>query len=62
MLDQILQVAVGTGLMATLFVALLAYVLQDARKREQKYQDVIDKLHDSIQKDVTAIKDKVCEK
>jgi len=59
MFEKVLELAIGTGLMAALFVALLAYVLKDARKREKKYQDTISKLHNEIHKDIIEIKDKV---
>ena len=62
MLDQIIQVAVGTGLMATLFVTLFAYVLKDSHAREQKYQEIIDKLNDEILKGINEVKEKVKKK
>ena len=56
MFERVLEIAIGTGLMAALFVTLLVYVLRDARAREKKYQDTISKLHNQIHKDVIEIK------
>ena len=62
MWEEILNLAIGTGLWAVLFVVLLCYVLKDSRSREKKYQDLIDALSDSlnivkeVQDDVREIK------
>jgi len=48
MWNEILALAINHGLMATLFVGLMVYVLQDGKKRERKYQETIDKLADSL--------------
>jgi hypothetical protein len=48
MWDEILKVAINYGLMSALFVALLVWVLHDARGREQRYQSMLDKLHDAL--------------
>lgn len=38
---EIVAAAVESGIWVMLFVALLWYVLDDSKKREQKYQEVI---------------------
>lgn len=56
------NVAISNGIFAVMFVALLVYVLKDSRKREGKYQNIIDVLSsklntvDEIKQDVTEIK------
>ena len=42
--SQILELAVGNGIWAVLFVFLLFYVLKDSTKREEKYISLIDDL------------------
>lgn len=65
MIEKILSLALETGLIAALFTGLLIYVLKDAAKREKKYQDTIDELHESlkvvyqIHKDVNDIKKRI---
>jgi len=72
MWEEIMTLAINHGLMATLFVGLMIYVLKDGRKREKKYQETIDTLAESLKivheigeatkelkKDVTEIKHKV---
>lgn len=58
MWEQIIATAVKSGLWAVLFVALLAYVLQDSRKREAKYQKTIETLTERLEI-VVEIKEKV---
>jgi len=40
MWEEIFAQALGNGLIASLFVALLIYVLRDTAKREKKYQQM----------------------
>lgn len=40
MWEEIFAQALGNGLLAALFVALLIYVLRDTAKREKKYQQM----------------------
>lgn len=62
MWNDIFNIALSNGIFAGLFVALLVYVLKDSRKRETKYQNIIDTLStklntvDEIKEDVTDIK------
>ena len=62
MWGDIFNLALTNGIFACLFVALLVYVLKDSRKRESKYQNIIDKLSsklntvDEIKQDVSEIK------
>ena len=68
MFDSVIGLAINQGLMASLFVGLLAYVLRDGLKREKKYQDTINTLAecltvvDEIRRDVHDIKTKVDKK
>ena len=62
MWNDIFNVALTNGIFACLFVALLIYTLKDSRKRESKYQHIIDSLStklntvDEIKEDVSEIK------
>ena len=62
MWNEVFNVAITNGIFACLFVALLVYVLKDSRKRESKYQSIIDSLSsklntvDEIKQDVSEIK------
>ena len=62
MWSDIFNIALSNGIFACLFVSLLIYVLKDSRKRESKYQHIIDSLStklktvDDIKQDVTEIK------
>ena len=58
MWEQIMETAIKSGLWAVLFVALLTYVLQDGRKREEKYQKTIETLTERLEI-VVEIKEKV---
>jgi len=58
MVEQVMQVAMQSGIMATLFTGLLIYVIRDTAKREKKYQEIIDELSDSL-KIVKEIKESV---
>lgn len=63
--SELIKMATSQGFYATLFVALLLYVLKTNGEREKKYQETIDKLAakfdvvDDIRKDVSEIKDAV---
>ncbi len=65
MWEQIVNLAISNGLFAVLFLGLLVYQLRDSRSREQKYQNTIEKLGDSlgivkqVKEDVEEIKDKI---
>ncbi len=48
MWEDVLNLAIGNGLWAVLFVILLCYVLKDSRAREKKYQELIDALSESL--------------
>lgn len=45
---EIITLIAKSGVWAVLFVSLLYYVLYDARRRENKYQNIIDKLSDKL--------------
>lgn len=63
--SEILKLAMSQGIFAVLFVVLLFYVLRENAKREDKYQQTIDKLAgaldtvDDIKEDVGKILEKV---
>jgi len=48
MIDEIMNLAISNGLWAVLFVILFLYQINSSAKREQKYQNVIDKLSNSF--------------
>lgn len=48
MWEEIMRLAVGNGLWAVLFCALLFYELKDSRKRESKYVDTISSLGEKL--------------
>lgn len=72
MTEEVLAMAMESGIWVTLFVVLLFYLLYDSRNRECKYQEVIsvnqliikelskklNVVHD-IQRNVTEIKDEL---
>ena len=45
---ELIALIAKSGIWAVLFVSLLYYVLNDARRRESKYQKIIDKLADKL--------------
>ena len=49
MWEQIFNLAISNGLFAVLFLGLFIYQLKDSRSREQKYQDTIEKLGNSLE-------------
>lgn len=49
MWEQIVNMAISNGLFAVLFLGLLIYQLKDSRNREQKYQETIIKLGNSLE-------------
>lgn len=65
MWESIIEAAASNGLWALLFVGLLVYLLQDSKKREEKYTKTIESLSDclhtveEIQTDVKSILSKV---
>ena len=68
MWNDVFNVAISNGIFAVMFVALLVYVLKDSRKRESKYQNIIDVLSsklntvDEIKQDVSEIKQSLVKK
>jgi hypothetical protein len=48
MWEKVFEAAINYGLMSMLFVALFVWVLRNSRDREQRYQSMIDKLHDAL--------------
>ena len=49
MWEQIFNLAISNGLFAVLFLGLLIYQLRDSKTREEKYQQTIEKLGDSLE-------------
>lgn len=68
MWNDVFNVAISNGIFAVMFVALLVYVLKDTKKRESKYQNIIDVLSsklntvDEIKQDVSEIKQSLVKK
>ena len=68
MWNEVFNVAISNGIFAVMFVALLVYVLKDTKKREGKYQNIIDVLSsklntvDEIKQDVSEIKQSLVKK
>ncbi len=60
MWEKILEIAATNGIWAVLFVVLLVYLLQDSKKREDKYQKTIERLTERLEV-VAEIKEKVDE-
>lgn len=62
---EVLKVVTSQGAWATLFVALLFYILRENSKREINYQNIIQSLTDKldivndIQDEVSSIKDSI---
>ena len=49
MWEQIFNLAISNGLFAVLFLGLFVYQLRDSRSREQKYQETIERLGNSLE-------------
>lgn len=49
MWEKIINLAIGNGLWAVLFLMLLVFVLKDSHSREQKYQETIENLGTALQ-------------
>ncbi len=54
-MEEIVSMIVANGLWATLFCFLLAYELKDSRRRESRYNKIIDRLDEKLGV-VTAVK------
>lgn len=48
MWDEIMKIAINYGLMSSLFVALLVWVLHNTKQREMRYQAMLDKMHNAL--------------
>lgn len=48
MWEELIQLAVGNGIFAVMFVYLLMFELKDSRTREDKYQNTIDTLSKNL--------------
>jgi preprotein translocase subunit YajC len=58
--NEMISTVLSQGAFASLFMWLLFYVLKENAKRENKYQDLLEKLthnYDCITKDVCEIKE-----
>lgn len=49
MWESIIEAAASNGLWALLFVGLLVYILQDSKKREEKYTKTIESLSEGLE-------------
>lgn len=67
MWEELIQLAVGNGIFAVMFVYLLMFELKDSRTRENKYQNTIDTLAqnlgavEDISQDVKEVKKDISE-
>ena len=59
MIDEIMSLAVGSGIWTALFCFLFLYMLKDTRNREEKYNDTIQNLSKQLDKTTSALK--LCE-
>jgi hypothetical protein len=57
--EQLLKLAAGNGIWATLFVVLFLYTIYDSRHREKKYQQTIEENQKIIQGLSSGIKEEV---
>lgn len=48
MWDSVFEAVATSGVFAVLFVSLLIYIIQDSKKREAKYQSIIDALTERL--------------
>ncbi len=48
MWNEILEIVINYGLMSALFVGLFIWVLRDSKQRELNYQNMVEKLQDSL--------------
>lgn len=61
--NEIISIVISNGVFAILFVCLFCYQLKDSRKREDKYQQTIERLSESlntldeVKSDLAEIKD-----
>ena len=64
-MENLIEIALGNGLFAGLFVWLLFYQLKDSSNREKRYIDIINKLSvqletiEDVKEDVKEIKNKL---
>ncbi|MCH5163997.1 MAG: hypothetical protein J1F36_03185 [Clostridiales bacterium] len=58
-MDEIMSIALESGLWAALFCFLFLYMLKDSRSRENKYSEMIDSLSKQLGDATEALK--VCE-
>ena len=49
MWEEIIQIAISSGIWAMLFCSLLVYQLKDGRKRESQYQETIERLSKGLE-------------
>ena len=47
-MEEIFAIAINHGLVAAMFVGLVIFVLKETKKREEKYQQTIEKLADTL--------------
>lgn len=64
MWEGVFETVATSGVFAVLFVSLLCYLLQDSRKREAKYQSIIETLTDRLEvvEDIRKKLDEITEK
>lgn len=64
MWEGVFETVATSGVFAVLFVSLLCYLLQDSRKREAKYNKIIETLTDRLEvvEDIRKKLDEITEK
>lgn len=58
---KVLELVMKNGIFAVLFVGLLLFVINDSKDREQKYQQTISMLSQSIHTDIKESQKKIDE-
>lgn len=58
-LSKILELAVGQGIWAVLYIYLFFRMLKENKEREDRYQATIDKLSGNIENGIVKIQDKL---
>lgn len=60
-ITSIINKAANEGIWALLFVGLFVYVVKDSKQRENKYQEMVSKLHSIIDETLQSLGRKVDE-
>ena len=58
-ISKILELGVGQGVWAALYIYLFFRMLKENKEREDRYQETIDRLSDNIEGGIERIQDKL---